>query len=157
MSSFRFRNGASWHYQYAQDDNVGVQKSVDDRIGYFSVDPENIDVIVANHCNGRPLTYASLLTTAQRFAGSETLIIWLTAYDGVGKFSEEKMETLRALGVVQVDLSVMMSDPRLIELSCLAVQKIPRDSHYCLPGPPDEISILILRIIWAHFQEQSRR
>lgn len=155
VSSFWFRNDAVWHYQYSSNVDAGVYKNIDRQIEILNLDPGSIDVVVANCGNGTPLTYESLLSTAQGFSGSGTLIIWLTTYTGSGKFNEDEMHTLEALGVVQVDLGVMLSDRRAEELRVATVEEKP-DGHYCLPGPPDEVSILILQIIWAYFHEQRR-
>lgn len=156
-ASFQFRNGASVHYRFS--DQTVLHKNIDTEIAYMGLDSANVDVVISNAGNGENMPFWSLRKAAKGMLGSGKLILWLsTFYNGRGIYTGSQSKTLADLGVVQFDLSMMMrtSLQPIRELSCHVVESRQDDTHYCMPGPPDELGILLARIVWAHFLQRQK-
>lgn len=158
MASFQFRNGASLHYRFS--DQTLHHKDIDNEIAYMGLNPDKVDVVIANMGNGEIIPFSSLSKSARRMQESGKLILWLsTFYNGrVGIYAGPRGKALADLGVVQFDFSMMMRDSlqAVKELSCKVVENRSQDTHYCMPGPPDELGILLARMVWAHFVQQQK-
>lgn len=152
ISSVSFRNGARVFFRFS---DISIRnKQIEREMRSMGLDPTDVDVIISNSGNGEKMTFESLRTTAQNFRGSGKLILWLSNYFHVTSlFEGQQARTLADLGVVQFDMSkVMRHTLHPNEKSyCQVVENRQLDTHYCMPGPPDELGILLARMVWAHF------
>lgn len=98
VSSY-FKNGASFHYRFS---DMPV-KSIDREMASFGLAPEDVDAVLVNVGNGPQLSLDSVAQTAVRFKGSNTLLLWLTTFQGRGLFHDPaKQKRLADTDMIQV-------------------------------------------------------
>lgn len=83
---------------------------------------------------------------------------WLNAYEGKGDpqgWNSRQRETdFPECGAKFVRVGDMAHG--LQRLTRKVVEKMEEyDPHFCMPGPPDEIGILLLKLVWALHHEKN--
>lgn len=80
---------------------------------------------------------------------------FLSLYSGkgdIGDWDVSQRTTFFESGARYVNVGDMVLG--LDEFTKAAVEGEENDNHYCLPGPPDEIGVLILNLMWAVYRER---
>lgn len=97
----------------------------------------------------------SVLEMAHELQATGVPLFWLSTYDGAGDielWTEEYRESFIAAGAHFVPIGDMVRG--LEAWTKGSVEGSGFDKHYCLPGPPDEIAVLMLKLMWAAFEEK---
>ena len=148
-------NGAILHFYFAHTEN---NKSIERALrSHDNVPLSYYDAVFANAGNSPHLSEESILATAFELQNYSAPFFYLSKYGGTEGFVTEWEEHNRVLfresGARYVDISAMAHG--LTSLTRGAVEhKHGVDSHYCLPGPPDQMGLLLLKIMWAVHQEK---
>lgn len=150
-AEFYFSNGAVVHYFFS---HIGKNKSVEDALGHHGdVTFEFYDVVVANSGNAPHLSASRVLDAALKMQAGRTTFFWFSSYDGAGdikKWTHSNQAVFHQSGAKFVAMGDMARG--LDHLTVGAVEN-RRDPHFCLPGPPNEIGLLLVKMIWAIHQE----
>lgn len=156
FGEFTFDNGATLHYYFA---NTEQGKSLSDSLPPHGNESWSwYDAVFANQGNGPPLLPDAVLTAAAELQEASVPLFWLNTYEGkgdVGKWNESRRSRFQASGAKHVRIDAMAHG--MHNLTKGAVESdFPHDPHFCLPGPPDEMALLLLKMMWAvHFEAVS--
>lgn len=150
-SVFEFSNKATVHFWFA---NVEKNKSIQKAFQAFGTSPKDYDVIVANAGNDPKLPISRLVNSARNFHSTGVRFLWLTTYHGDGdilKWKDTERQAFEQASGVYLPVHDMMK----------SVARFTRgrvegggDGHFCLPGPPNELGTLVLRLLWALHEER---
>ena len=165
-------NGAIVHYHMADS---GKGKSTRDALAFHNSSPDwlHYDAVFANSGNPRYLSEESVLTSAFELHAAAVPFFWLSEYDGVGHINgweASKVSRFHESGAKFVDIRSMTHGLRSFTKGAVESGgqsqgggKVGDDSfflrnggdpHFCLPGPPDEMAVLLLKLMWAVHQEK---
>lgn len=156
VSEFMFANGAILHYYYAGGDK---HKHVSDALPHFSVTSLSYyDAVFANNGNGPMMQPPQVLASAVELKDASVPFFWLSTYDGrngrfgdVDGWNKKDRARMDGLGVNFIRVGAMALG--LDHLRKEVVEPQSGDPHFCLPGPPTEMSLLLLKLVWAlHFE-----
>lgn len=151
FAEYEFENGAIVHFYFA---NVEGNKSPSDSLAaHGSVPWSWYDAVVANQGNPPALTPDDVLATATELQELSVPFFWLNTYEGrgeVGSWGESQRSRFQELGAKHVKIDAMVLGMR--NMTKGAVEHSP-DPHFCLPGPPDEMSLLLAKMLWAVYFE----
>eukprot|EP00752_Nemacystus_decipiens_P014381 g12791.t1 len=145
-STIEFENGAVLHYHFANDEE---HKSIDDALEIHGTDFSDYDAVFANLGNPPRMKAPMVLTAAGRLKEAGVPFFWLSDFEGKGDvlaWRPEEQEEFWACGARFVPVHRMVDS--LEYLTKGFVEDEP-NHHFCLPGPPTEIGILLLRMTWA--------
>ena len=163
-------NGAIVHYYYAGTDR---QKSIRDALPFHNSSPDwlHYDAVFANSGNQPSLSQESVLTSALELQQAAVPFFWLSEYDGVGHINgweASQVSRFHESGAKFVDIRSMTHGLRSFTKGAVEsgrqsqggsnvgddsfLGKIGGDPHFCLPGPPDEMAVLLLKLMWAVHQ-----
>eukprot|EP00903_Cladosiphon_okamuranus_P014838 g13739.t1 len=126
-SAFEFENGAVLHYHFAHKEE---NKSIEDALKVQGTELSDYDAVMANPGNEPRMEVSETLRTGGRLkeAGEEQEEFW---NQGARFVPVHRMvETLKYLTKGEVEGE-------------------RHNSHFCLPGPPNEIGVLLLKMVWA--------
>ena len=153
---FFMTNEAILHYHYSgNNENKHVREAL--RF-HGNVSWSYYDAIFANSGNHPAMSEESAVQSAIEIQDAGVSFFWLSNYDGVGAMSEWKESNrlrFHESGARYVDISAMTSG--LDALTKAKVEHLEHDPHFCLPGPPDEMGLLLLKIMWAVHEGYSHR
>lgn len=141
------------HYFFAAEN---VNKSIDIALSQFGTSPEDYDFAVFNAGNIPAMPADEALASAQRIHEAKGSFVWLATYDGKGdvrSWSPEQQQAFLATDAKFIAVNSMMES--VVDFTRGAVEGIS-DSHFCLPGPPDELGLLLRQVIWALSFERRR-
>lgn len=80
-------------------------KSIDREMASFGLTPDDVDAVLANVGNGPQLSLDSVASSAVRFKGLNTLLLWLTTFEGRGFFHDPaEQKRLAETGLIQVSI-----------------------------------------------------
>lgn len=156
VSEFVFANGAILHYYFAGSDK---RKHVSDILPHFNVSSLSYyDSVFANNGNGPAMRPPRVLEAAAELKNDSVPFFWLSTYDGldglhgdVDGWEEDDRVRMDVLGAKFIRVGVMALG--LEHLRKRVVQPGSGDNHFCLPGPPNEMALLLLKLMWAvHFE-----
>lgn len=114
------------------------------------------DVVFANVGNGPPMTADSVCDAALQAQAAAVPFFFLSLYSGkgdIGEWDASQRTTFFESGARYVDVGDMVLG--LDEFTRAAVEGEESDNHFCLPGPPDEIGLLMLNLMWAVHRERA--
>ena len=150
---FFFENGATIHYTF---EHLQKNKTIDDaRYAHGNKTLSFYDAVIANPGNGPRMTESSLLDMATQLKAAGVPLFWLTTYDGAGDintWSEEDRDRFVDSGAHFVPIRDMVRGMEAWTKG--SVEGSHSDEHYCLPGPPDEIALLVLKLMHAVYDEK---
>ena len=135
------------HYHFAHKE---TPKRLEDGIRVHGTRFEDYDVVIANSGNAPRLYAEELLRSAKVLKEKEIPLIWLTTYDGVGDidhWSDDQRERFMESGAKFVPIHRMVES--LTYLTKAVIEDEQHNPHFCMPGPPNEIGILLLKMMWA--------
>ena len=87
--------------------------------------------------------------TAIKVQNAGAQFFWLSTYEGGGrisKWTDSQRESFSESGAKYLDVGSMTKGTK-----AWTKGKVEggRDVHYCLPGPPNEIAVLMLKLMWT--------
>lgn len=111
---------------------------------------EDYDVVIGNAGNSPSVLPEELLRSANVLKEEGVALIWLSTYDGEGNiehWSEDQRERFKESGAKFVPIHRMVES--LTYLTKAVIESEKHNPHFCMPGPPNEIGILLLKAMWA--------
>lgn len=129
----------------------------DARNSHGSHDLASYDVVFANRGNPPGLEPNEAVEMALQVHEAEAQFFWLSGYDGVGdvgKWIKATRARFFDSGAKYVDVGSMMQG--MYEWTIGAVKNSP-DDHFCMPGPSDELAVLLVKLMWALYEEGESR
>ena len=147
-------NGAILHFYFAHmEKNKSIERALR---SHDNVPWSYYDAVFANSGNPPRLSEESVLATAFELQNASVPFFFLSSYakddKAVSEWEEHNRVLFHASGARYVDIRIMTHG--LTSLTRGAVEPPKRDGHFCLPGPPDQIGLLLLKIMWAVHQEK---
>lgn len=142
---FRFKNGAILHYYFADTGPKRIESALDEHNFLLP----SYDAVFANPGNEPRMTTLDLLESARALKTAGVPLLWLSTYDGAGNKEDWHQQTRRALEDCGVRFIPVHDMGGLSHLTKERVENARGDTHFCLPGPPSEIGVLLLKIAWA--------
>lgn len=147
---FVFDNGAAVTYLFSDTES----KSYNKLISQVRVIREG-DIFVINNGNMPKMGQEEILETAKEIKHSGGKLFFLSSYyyntSHLDFWTKENKKKLKEYDVTYLDVTCMTNgihDWRKSE-----IEGGEKDTHFCLPGPPNEIAFLLLRLIWAYTTE----
>ena len=143
---FRFDNGATIHYHFAHTE---MSKRIEDGIRVHETGFGDYDAVVANSGNKPPMEPEELLRVANELKEEGVPLIWLSTYEGNGavdQWSDEQRVEFEESGAKFVPIHRMVESLTYLTKGVIEGEHNP---HFCMPGPPNEIGILLLQTAWA--------
>lgn len=167
-------NGAVAHYHFAGGE---ADKSIADALPFHDDVAEvadaarsrsngcrrwsYYDAVFANSGNAPAMSEASVLASALELQEASVPFFWLSTFDGtgdIGGWREHDRSAFRNSGARYVNISAMALGLGSLTKGGVEDLRDPvgePDEHFCLPGPPDEMGLLLLKIMWAVRGENS--
>ena len=149
---FYFDNGATVHYTFEHHQ----EKNIDDaRYDHGNETLSFYDAVIVNPGNSPRMTQTHVVELAHELQAIGVPLFWLSSYDGhgdIGLWSEEHRERFTASGAHFVPIGDMARGLKAWTKG--SVEGSHSDRHYCLPGPPDEMALLMLKLLWAVYEEK---
>lgn len=153
-SAFYFANGAVVHFFFSHDEG---NKSVEDAVRHHgTVSFAFYDVIIANPGNPPRLTPTRVLDAAIKAQAVGVPFFWLSYFHfeapmsapgNIDGWTSSNRAAFKQSGAKFVPVGDMTQG--LEHLTAGAVENHPNDPHFCLPGPPNEMGLFMLKMIWA--------
>lgn len=113
------------------------------------------DAVFANVGNGPQMTADSVCDIAFQLQATAVPFFFVSLYNGkggIGDWDVSQNRDFSQSGARYVNVGDMVLG--LGEFTKAAVEGQKHDHHFCLPGPPDEIGLLMLNLIWAVHRER---
>lgn len=150
-AEFNFENGATLHYFMAATEE---NKSLSDSLPpHGNVSWSWYDAVFANQGNHPPLSPKAVVKASSELKEASVPFFWLNTYEGGGdpsKWEYRHMSSFQDSGARSVKIDSMTHG--MTALTKGEVEDTD-DPHFCLPGPPDEMSLLLVKIMWAVYFE----
>ena len=143
---FEFENGAVVHYHFAHREEG---KQIEDALRVHGTKFSDYDAIFANPGNTPRLETSEVLRTATYVKGEGVPLFWLATYTGYGDIRDwtyEERRTFKRSGARFVPVHDMVESMSYLTKGVVEGES---NSHFCMPGPPNEIGILLLKVAWA--------
>lgn len=141
-----YPNGARIDYYFAhRTENKTIAHALEPHGTEF----KDYTIVIANAGNPPSLRTPALLESAGEIAEAGVPFMWLSTYDGVGNvqlFSQEDRDLLHSLGVKFLPVHSMVEGLDYLTRGFIEGET---NHHYCMPGPPNEIALLLLRMMWS--------
>lgn len=150
VGEYEFLNGAKVQFYFAHRTE---NKTLSDALHVRDTMFEDYDIILGNAGNPPSMRMASLMESAREIRAAGVPFIWLSTYDGIGnvkKLTDADRAEFFGLGAKFIPVHEMVEG--FVNLTKGVVEH-EVNNHYCMPGPPNELGLLFLRIIWAHWTE----
>lgn len=110
------------------------------------------DMVIANNGNAPVMEPAAVIETALRLQGAQVPFLWLSTYDGngdVGGWSEGHQKMFANSGAIFVPVGDMMRGLGHLTRGRVEGEQNGEDDHYCMPGPPNQLGMLLVKLMWA--------
>lgn len=107
------------------------------------------DVVVANSGNKPVMDTKRTVASAQHFHQVGVPFIWLATYDGVGNINDWEFGDREAFLAAKGNHIPVNNMMETMSNFTMGAELGSDDDHFCLPGPPDEVGLLILQLVWA--------
>ncbi|CAM9162932.1 unnamed protein product [Scytosiphon promiscuus] len=150
-SLFLFNNGAILHYHFAHVEN---NKQVEDALKVHGTKFSDYDAVVANPGNKPNMEVAEVLRVASVLQDQGLPLFWMSSYEGVGDVAgwlPEEQEAFWASGARFIPVHRMVESLQFLTKGVVEDEHNP---HFCMPGPPNEIGVLLLKMAWALHDEK---
>lgn len=111
------------------------------------------DAVFVNPGNNPPIDAQQAVEIALEVQAAGSQAFWLSTYNGGGrisKWSKNQRARFYESGALYIDIECMTEGMKYLTKGAVEGEV---DNHFCMPGPPDEIALLLLKIIWAMFEE----
>lgn len=143
---FELSNDAVIHYWFA---HLEGNKSVQHAFQEFGNSLSDYDVVVANVGNEPPMPAQRVISDAQVLHQAGIPLIWLSTYDGGGAVQDWTDDERRAFDEAGAKYIPVHDMVETLGDFTRGVAEHNDDEHFCLPGPPDELGLLVLQLIRA--------
>eukprot|EP00752_Nemacystus_decipiens_P009300 g8311.t1 len=164
FGEFYMTNGAIVHYYFSGGE---ANKSISDALSYHNnATWSDYDAVFANGGNSPKMSRESVLSSAFELRNASVPFFWLSEYDGYGdlnRWEASDIVLFHESGARFLDVGAMARGLRSLTKGAIeehstsnSFQKKFGDPHFCLPGPPDEMALLLLKLVWAVHQEHVR-
>ncbi|CAN0539569.1 unnamed protein product, partial [Ectocarpus sp. 12 AP-2014] len=150
-SVFEFDNGAAIHYHFAHKEE---NKRFEDALKYRGTEYSSYDVVVGNLGNDPRMEVSEVLRVASLLKEEGVPLFWTSAYEGegdVGAWLPEEQALFWDSGARFVPVHRMVESLKYLTKGVVEGENNP---HFCMPGPPNEIGILLLETAWAVHEER---
>ena len=141
------------HFQFSHNQKT---KGLDDaRLKHRMEDLSSYDAVFINQGNKPTIDAEQAIEIALVVQAAETQVFWLSTYDAssrISKWSKDQRARFYKSGALHVDIECMARGMKTWTKG--SVEDV-NDGHFCMPGPPDEMALLLLKIIWAMFEENT--
>lgn len=133
--------------------DVGTKKHIENALHLH--DDEwftSYDMVIANNGNQPYMEPTAVIETALRLQGAQVPFFWLSTYSGKGAISDwsEKERAMFAhSGANFVPVGDMMRGMDRLKRGRVERKLHKNDPHFCMPGPPNELGILLVKMMWA--------
>ena len=134
------------HFHFAHKEEG---KRIENGLRAHGTSFSDYDAIVANTGNEPRMETSELLRTAAKLQDEGIPLIWMSEYEGEGDirdWTEEEREAFKSSGARFVPVHDMVESLSYLTKGAVEGEFNP---HFCMPGPPNEIGILLLKIAWA--------
>lgn len=145
-SVFEFDNGAIIHYHFAHKEEV---KRIEDGLRVHGTKFSDYDAVVANAGNEPRMATSETIRSAEELESLDIPLFWMTTYDGTGDISEwtsHDRHRFQKSGARFLPVHRMVESLTYLTKGAVEGELNP---HFCMPGPPNEIGVLLLKIAWA--------
>lgn len=115
----------------------------------FGTSVSDYDVVVANSGNEPVMDIEHVIASAQHLHRVGVEFLWLTTYDGVGDVRDWELDDQEAFMSAKGNLVPVHDMMETMGNFTMGAATASEDEHFCLPGPPDELGLLVLQLIWA--------
>lgn len=153
-SVFRFANGATLHYFFAGNQ---ANKSIDQALEAQRLGMHYFDVVFANAGNRPTMSANAMLASAEATQRAGVPFFWLSTYDGVGALdaflSMDQKSSFQSLGARFIDIQDMVTEVHNYTKGELEGST---DPHFCMPGPTNEINLLLMQLVWLEWYSRSK-
>ena len=144
---FFFENGATVHFTFS-DRNRG-KRLKHEQIEHGNEPLSSYDAVIMNSGNPPRMKSSVALAGAIEVQNAGAQFVWLSEYGrgtGIDSWPEDEREAFYESGAKFLDVNRMVTG-----LKYLTKGKVEGsgDPHFCMPGPPNEIAILVLQLMWA--------
>lgn len=149
---FEFENGAMIHYHFAHKEDG---KRIEDALRVHDTKFSDYDAIVANTGNEPRMETSEVVRVAAMLKDEGIPLFWMSTYLGEGDirdWTEEEREAFKSSGARFVPVHDMVESLSYLTKGAVEGEFNP---HFCMPGPPNEIGILMLKIAWALSKSQN--
>ena len=152
QGEYLFDNGALVHFQFSGTEDTKGLTAARNRHGMDDI--SSFDAVFVNPGNDPPIGAEKAIKIALEVQAAGTQLFWLSTYRESGeisKWSKDQRGRFNECGPLYVDTSCMargMNSWTKGDVEGVA------DRHFCMPGPPNEIALLLLRMVWAMFEER---
>lgn len=139
------------HFQFSNSEKMKGLSFARQRHGME--DLSSYDAVFINSGNDPPIGARKAIDVVLEVQAAGTQAFWLSTYDGSGqisKWTKDLRARFNESGALYVDIECMAQG--MISWTRGGVEGVA-DHHFCLPGPPNEIALLLLKIVWAMFEE----
>lgn len=145
---FEFANGASIHFYFAHKE---IHKRIEDALDVHDTAFGDYDVVFANPGNKPHMDPSVLLDSALELQQAKVPLVWFSAYEGEGDIREWDVDQQRKFA--DLDAKFLPVHDMVKDFGNLTKGFIEseRNPHFCMPGPPDEIGVLLLKLVWSHW------
>ncbi|CBJ26872.1 hypothetical protein Esi_0048_0094 [Ectocarpus siliculosus] len=150
-SVFEFDNGAAIHYHFAHKEE---NKRFEDALQYRGTEYSSYDAVVGNLGNDPRMEVSEVLRVANLLKEEGVPLFWTSAYEGegdVGAWLPEEQALFWDSGARFVPVHRMVKSLKYLTKGVVEGENNP---HFCMPGPPNEIGILLLEMAWAVYAER---
>lgn len=144
---FFFENGAIVHYTFAhQQPNKGLK---DARREHRNEALSSYDAVFMNQGNPPSIPSDLAVKTAIEAQKAGAQFFWLSTYSaggGINNWPKNQRARFIESGAKYLDVGCMM---RGMHRWTKGAVDGTTDPHFCLPGPPNEIAVLVLKLMRA--------
>lgn len=144
---FLFKNGATAHFTFAHHElNKGLEAAL---TKHGNVPLSEYDAVIMNEGNPPSMSSDDVVASALEVQNAGTQLLWLSTYQGGGVINawpESQRVSFIESGAKFLDVHRMTQG-----MKAWTKGKVEggTDPHFCLPGPPNEMAVLILKLLWA--------
>lgn len=146
---FDFANGASIHFYFAHKEG---DKRIEDALDVHGTAFGDYDMVFANPGNTPHMEPSLLLDAALELQQGNVPLVWLSAYAGEGDIRDWDADQQREF--TRRDAKFLSVHDMVRDLGSLTkgyVENERHNPHFCMPGPPNEIGVLLLQLVWSHW------
>lgn len=147
-AKYYFDNGASVHYFFAHAEE---DKRIAAALEEHNTTLASYDAVFANPGNDPIMDYTHVMAFARAAHSAGVPFFWLTTYDGKGGlevWDETERSVWASHGARFVPVHEMVASLGYLTKGTVESAEL-RDEHFCMPGPPNEIALLLLQMAWA--------
>lgn len=146
LGVFEFANGSTLHYYFAHKEE---DKAIEDALEAHGTDYGDYHAVFANAGNKPRLEPLMMIAAACKFGAHGVPFFFQSVYEGQGDIRELTPAQKRQFDESDAFFIPVSEMMKSLERFTKGFVEDELNPHYCMPGPPDEIGLLFLRLVWA--------